>query len=267
MPRAGELAQRAEVELGADHRRELEQRAFVAGEPLDACREQRLDRRRNLYRVGVDRELPLVAAPADDLVVHEHADELAHEQRVAVGGRGQPLDEPGGQAVGAEEAGRELLGRGGVEPVEREHVFDPPVALGERRPHLAQLRTGEAQDEQRHVVHPLGEMLEEIEQQRLRPLDVVDHHDHRPRGRGRAHEATHRPERLFDRSGRGRAHQPGEDVDQPVAVGFVVGEERAEPVGAPIRRRRRRRDRSRRGSAARRARTSRRRRGRSGSRT
>ena len=58
---ACELAERAEVELRADDRRELEHRALVAGEPFDAGREQRLDRRRNLHRVGVDRELPLVA--------------------------------------------------------------------------------------------------------------------------------------------------------------------------------------------------------------
>ena len=216
----GELAQRAEAELGADDRRELEHaRARRAGRRSTRAREQRLDRRRHLHRLGVDRELPLVVVPADDLVVDEHAHELAHEQRVAVGGRREPLDEPGGQPVGAEQPGGERLGGGGVEPVEREHVGDPPAGLGERRAHLAQLGPGEAQQQQRHVLDPLGEVLEEIEQQRLGPLDVVDHDDQRPVDGRRAHEAADRPERLLDRAGRRRADEAGEDVDEPVAVG------------------------------------------------
>ena len=40
---------------------------------------------------------PSAAAP-DDVVAHQHAHELAHEQRVAVGRCGEPLDQPGRQA-------------------------------------------------------------------------------------------------------------------------------------------------------------------------
>ena len=71
--RAGELTKRAEVELRADDRREFEHRALVIREPLHAGGEQRLDRRRDLHRLGVDCEFPFVAAPADHLVVDEHA--------------------------------------------------------------------------------------------------------------------------------------------------------------------------------------------------
>ena len=44
---------------------------------------------------------------------------------------GQPRDESRGETVGAEQPGGELLGGGGVEAVEREHVLDRSTLLGE----------------------------------------------------------------------------------------------------------------------------------------
>src|SRR3954447_20713996 len=78
---AGELAQRAKAELGSDDRCELEHRALVIGESLDARCEERLDSGRHFNRVRVDRELPLAVMQPDDLIVHEHAYELPNEQR------------------------------------------------------------------------------------------------------------------------------------------------------------------------------------------
>ena len=132
--------------------------------------------------------------------------------------------------VRAEETGRERLGGGGVESVERDHVLDPTIALRERRPDVPEFRAGQAEQQEGHVLDPLGQVLQEVEEQWLGPLDVVDHDDHRTVASARAHQPPYAPERLLDRTGRRRADQPREDVDKPFAVGFVVGQQRAEPL-------------------------------------
>ncbi len=61
----------------------------------------------------------------EDPVVHEHPDQLAHEQGVASGGRGQAAQELVGQPGGAEHAGGELGGRAGVEAAEVNRLGHP----------------------------------------------------------------------------------------------------------------------------------------------
>ena len=67
---------------------------------------------------------------------------------------------PAGQPLGAEQPGRERLGGRRVEAVEHDHRGDRPAGLGERRPHLAQLGPGEADEQHRGVGDPLGEVLD-----------------------------------------------------------------------------------------------------------
>ncbi len=71
-------------------------------------------------------------------------------------------------------------------------------------------------------------MLDEVEQQRFGPLDVVDHDDQRLFGRGRLDQAAYTPERLLHRAGGPDADQPRQRVDYPVAIAVARREQRAD---------------------------------------
>jgi hypothetical protein len=58
---------------------------------------------------------------------------------------------------------------------------------------------GEGHYEDRHL-HPLGEVLDEVEEQGVGPVDVVENDDQRPAGRQRLDEPAQRPERLLYRA-------------------------------------------------------------------
>ena len=74
----------------------------------------------------------------------------------------------------AEHPRRQLGGGLGVEAVEDEDVAHPAAGFGQRRAQVAELGTGEAHEQDRRPAHPLGQVLEQIEEERRRPLDVVD---------------------------------------------------------------------------------------------
>src|SRR6516162_4648722 len=82
---------------------------------------------------------------------------------------------------------------GGTERVERQtdsvrNLIRPP------RRDLRELWPRRADDEQRNVRGQRRDMLEQVEQSRLGPMDVLDHHDEWPAGqRGRLEQAAHRP--------------------------------------------------------------------------
>ena len=81
------------------------------------------------------------------------------------------------------------------------NVGRPPAAR-ECFAHLAQLGTGERDEQQRRVARPLDEVLDEVEERRLPPVDVVEHDHERPRLRQPLEHAAHAPEGLLGRSRR-----------------------------------------------------------------
>ena len=70
----------------------------------------------------------------------------------------------------------------------------------ERRARVAQLGPRRHEHEQRHAGAPLHEVLDEVEQQRLRPLEVVDHEHDGPHRRERGEQAPHGEEGLLGRA-------------------------------------------------------------------
>ena len=73
-------------ELPPDDRRPLEDAPLLRTEPLDAGGEQGLDGRRHLERGELDPDDPAVTLAFERAVVHQHADQLADEERVALAG-------------------------------------------------------------------------------------------------------------------------------------------------------------------------------------
>ena len=86
------------------------------------------------------------------------------EQRLALGGRELPVGEQGVQ---------ELLALGGAERLERERGGSQ-AAAAPAGPDVEQLGPGEADDQQRHVLDALGQVLDQVEQRLLGPVDVLE---------------------------------------------------------------------------------------------
>src|SRR5262249_27144133 len=71
-------------ELPSHDGRALEHRPLLGTQPLDARREQRLDRRRHLDVRQLDARRPPIAFALERAVGDEHADELANEEGIAL---------------------------------------------------------------------------------------------------------------------------------------------------------------------------------------
>ena len=167
-----------------------------------------MDRRWDGDGVDVDREPPAGRLLDENAVVREHSDQLPHEQRIAAGGRREAAQEFVGQPGGAEHLGGEFGGRAGVEAAEVDRLGHPPADGDEVGPDLAELGPRERQHENRHVLHPLHQVLDEVEQQCVGPLDVVEDEQNRPaptpapRRTGAAPRSSLRPSRATPPPGR-----------------------------------------------------------------
>ena len=128
-----------------------------------------------------------------------------------------------GQRVRLEEVQRELRGRCAIETFERDH-FGRTSAFDERRTQIAQLRTRRPDEQDGRVADPLREVLDEIEQQRFGPVDVVEDEHHRLHARRGFDDLPQRPERLLGRPGDADTEDRSGSLRDPVAVGVVVRE-------------------------------------------
>ena len=117
----------------------------------------------------------------------------------------------------------ELLGLGERQRAELDRDRTASAATP-RRSRLEQLRAGEAHDQHRGVVDPVGEVLDEVEQRLLRPVDVLEA-EHERLGLGEVRRPlVRRPGDLLPASlpGHGVEH-PGGEAEQ---IGDRVGRAR-----------------------------------------
>ena len=97
---AGEQrGERPAVEGLAHHRRGLEHRPLAWCEPVDAGGQEGVDRQRHLDLGQVDGDPPCAVHQLQHAVVDEHAHELPDEERVALAGRRDPVEEGVGQVA------------------------------------------------------------------------------------------------------------------------------------------------------------------------
>ena len=110
-----------------------------------------------------------------------------------------------------------------------------PPATAERRARLAELGACRRDDEQRHARAPLHRCSVRSSKQRLGPVQIVEHQDHRL-GRGeRGEKPSHREERLLRRDRRADEERRDPVDDAPLLVllaGHVSPERRPERVRA-----------------------------------
>ena len=172
------LGERAGPEDLAHHGGVLEQALALGGERVQAGGDQRL------HRVG-----DLLDRPAQLTAVGEQTHELLRVERVAarpleqrllcLRRQDRALEERG------EEAGRLLVReRGEVDRGRIAQAGRPGWVL------LVELRAGVAEEEQGHPLRPVGQVLEEGEESRVRPVQVLEDEHRLPRLRPRLEEAA-----------------------------------------------------------------------------
>ena len=139
----------------------LEQRFLVRGERVEARRDDSLH--------GLGERQPLRFTP-----LGQHADVLLRVERVALRTREELRLRSRVEHGLVEERRHEPGGVGVRERRERDRVRVELAAAPARTP-LEQLRTGGAQDEQRHAARPVDEVVDEIEQALVRPVQILEH--------------------------------------------------------------------------------------------
>jgi hypothetical protein len=146
---------------------------------------ERLDRAAWTVDAALAREEP---------AVEEHSHRLHGIQRHAFG----PLENPGVQVVGeaGDEAVEQFLHRGRRERLERQCRRVAPDGAEARSP-FGELRPREREHEERMGMRPLEQVLDEVEQGRVGPLQVLeDEHDRAPLGEALEEEPPGREEVL-----------------------------------------------------------------------
>ena len=173
----------------ADHGRTLEDRALERLEPVEPRGEHGLDGLGHTDRLDVRQRLQASLALHEHAFLDEHAQHLLEEERVAAG---CAPDGVGGILV--ERAGEILEQLPRVVALQRRQL--DRRRSGPRRPQLREVAAGEAADEDRRVASPAREVLDQVEERRLRPLDVVENEQHRPLARKRLEQPAERPVEL-----------------------------------------------------------------------
>jgi hypothetical protein len=149
-------------------------------------------------------------------------------------GQDRPPQEVLDQALAVGGVERLQQQRGGVE------LAAPPSWAG-----VQQLRAGQAAQQDRGLAGPVGDVVDEVEQGRLGPVQVVQQHHQRPLAGQRLQQPAHRPRQLLGAVVQlGQAEQAGQPLDDQRGV-LLAGEHRLQlgpggvrPVGVGQARRR-----------------------------
>ena len=211
-------------EVAADHGGALQDGAFLRTQPLDAGGEQRVDGRRHIESGEINRSRPAITLALEGTVVDQHAHQLTEEQRVALAGGEHASGNGSRQLTGADNVRSQTRRRAGVETGECDNLCHEAPDSRQRRARVAQLGAGGGQYQQRDLFAPLDQVLDQIEQQRLRPLQIVDAEHHRSRSSERGEEAPHHEEGLLRR--RRRAGEEGGDPVGDAGMLVIIAGER-----------------------------------------
>ena len=204
------------VEGLAHHRRPVQQGPLLAGQAVQPGGQQRLDGRRGAGRGQVVGH-PAAAVAAQPALLDQHGQQLLEEQRVALGGAGDAVGGVGGQGRlpgQVLEQGRRLLGGQRLQ----QHGAGVQAPTRPARPLLQQLGPGHRDQQQARLPGQGGHLLQQVEQGRLGPVEVVDHHHQRLPVGQHLQEPPHRPHRVLGgHRGRPQPDQP------PQPVGHLLG--------------------------------------------
>ena len=210
--------QRIGAKAMTEHGGGEQQPSFVRGQRVDPCRDQAVERVRHLDLADVAqssrRSVPLVADHAGNLdrveghaagMLEDRLDELAPEIRRPLG----------------EELAHGVVGQAfEVDAREAAHAGAPRWSVVE------QLGTGEREDEDGVGPRPCRHVLDEVEQARIGPLEVLEDEDDRRSLGDPLEESPPGGEQLvaLERGLLGSRQQGGEAWLDPAALGLVADE-------------------------------------------
>ena len=216
----------ARVEHLALDRASLDHAAFLGVEPIEARRQQQVDRRRHGHVREVFRRTPRPSLEAEQSVVDQHREHLLDEQRVPLSCLEDPVARHAWDVRATEEVVDEegcILARERLEH-DRRRVQPAPAPTG---PHLEQLGPRDAEDQHRGLARPIREVLDQVEERRFRPVDVVEHEDDRALASEMLEQLADRPERVLRGAELSPAEQAGDLARDPIPIG-CAGEDRVE---------------------------------------
>ncbi len=213
-PVGSQLSERLPLELEADDGGALEYLPLLLRERIEPCREKRLNRRGHTLRVASFRE---------------HREQLLDEEWIPRSNLADPGSGIDGQLGVTDELRDQLVRLGRRERLERDRLrLQAPTP---RRADVDQIGTREAQQQQRRVASPVHEMLQEVEQGRLGPMDVLDDERDRLLACATLERLPDRPEDVLRCDFRKRGGELvlgvglAEDLDEwPVGDALAIGE-------------------------------------------
>ena len=161
----------------AAHDRGGLQRALVGGvEQVDPGRQHRLHAVGDLHALDIGGGSPARPLADDAARVDQMADDLLEIEGISLAALEDRPVHGVGQVVDRQEQSDEAIRIGPGERLERDAGGVPPPAAP-RRTALPQLRPGGADDEDASL-RPIGDLLEQIEERGIGPVDVLDDDHH-----------------------------------------------------------------------------------------
>ncbi len=224
--RGGQLDHGVEVEPLTDHGSAFQHPPFVHVEPVETGGEQRGDRGWNLDRAEVAGRDPPVALPAQQPVVDQGRERLLDEQRVSRGRVGDSRHQRRVEVVGAHQRADQSLATFLAQRLQQ-HRRGVELASAPGPALLQQLGPGQAQQQDRRLPGPVGDMLDQVQQGRLGPVHVIEPDDQRTLLGERGQKRADRPEALL-RTDLGSAQ--ADQRRQPVHHGGGVADDVVDPV-------------------------------------
>ena len=174
----------------------LEGESLAVAQLIEPRGEESMNRRRNGNRGHVSHHRPTPVLRSEQALVDQHRDHLLDEQRIAFGSVGDSSLEPISVLVLADEVRDQLPALAVRERLEQDGR-GVQLAARPARTNLQELRPRHAEEKERCAARPLREMLDEIEERRLCPMDVVEHDDQRVCTSQRLEEPAHRVEAVL----------------------------------------------------------------------
>ena len=183
-------------ELESADGRGLDDGPLLVAEAVEARSHERVDRCRDGEVGEIAGGLPAAVRLAQQAVVDEHRQHLLDEERVALGSRHDPSAERCGDPVAAEQVLDDQAG--GVGRKRLEVKAEAVVSRGARIPAVENVLPRRAH-EQHGRVSRLDDVVDELQERRLGPVQIVEDGDDRLLPREALEELASGPEDLLDR--------------------------------------------------------------------
>ncbi len=174
--RAGDGAERGRAERESQHRCVLHERALRRRKAIDPRGDERMERFRHGELAEIADGAEGVAVALDAAVIQQRAHRLDRIQRDALRAPDDPVDDAVRQ-TGHEPAHH----RSHLVVVERGEREGGEAALAgtPRRPAVEELRARQRDDVDRSAARPGQQVLDEVEETLIGPLEILEDHDHR----------------------------------------------------------------------------------------